>query len=121
MPGVEYKTTHPKTREQWQERLQKNHLTSPGIWLIYYKKETDKRKFHYPDAVEEALCFRWIDSAPGKSDEERAMLKFTPRKPKSMWSKLNKQRIEKLTEQKLMPPAGLIKIEQAKKMEAGIL
>lgn len=99
MPGVEYKTTHPKTRKQWRKWLQKNHSTSPGTWLIYYKKGTGKRKFHYPDAAEEALCFGWIGSAPGKSDEERAMLKFTPRKSKSMWIKLNKQKIENLTEQ----------------------
>ena len=64
--------------------------------------------------MEEALCFGWIDSQPRKIDDERSALKFTPRKPKSVWSKLNKQRIEKLIEQKLMAPAGLVKIEQAK-------
>ena len=111
----EYKITHPKTRSQWRKWLEKNHSTSPGVWLTYYKKESGKRKFDYADAVEEALCFGWIDSLPGKIDDERSALKFTPRKQKSIWSKLNKQRIEKLIEQKLMTPAGLKKIEEAKK------
>ena len=115
MHVADYKTTHPKTRSQWRKWLEKNHSTSPGIWLIYYKKGTGKRKFDYADAVEEALCFGWIDSQPRKIDDERSALKFTPRKPKSVWSKLNKQRIEKLIEQKLMTFAGLDKIELAKR------
>lgn len=114
-PKQEYKTTHPKTRNAWRKWLEKNHSNSPGIWLIYYKKESGKRKFDYADAVEEALCFGWIDSLPRKIDDERSALKFTPRKPKSVWSKLNKQRIEKLLEQKLMTRSGLAKIELAKK------
>src|SRR5215204_2750450 len=115
MPVVEYKTAHPKTRNAWRKWLEKNHSTSPGVWMIYYKKETGKRKFNMADAVEEALCFGWIDSLPRKIDEERSSLKFTPRKPKSVWSKINKQRIEKLIEQKLMTPGGMSKIEEAKK------
>ena len=83
--------------------------------MIYYKKETGKRKFDMADAVEEALCFGWIDSIAQKLDDERTMQKFTPRKPKSVWSKINKHRIEKLIDQKLMTPAGLATIERAKK------
>jgi len=115
MRRTEYKTTHPKTRDAWRKWLEKNHSTSPGIWMIYYKKETGKRKFDMADAVEEALCFGWIDSVANKLDAERSMQKFTPRKPKSVWSKINKQRVEKLIVQKLMTPAGLAKIELAKK------
>jgi uncharacterized protein YdeI (YjbR/CyaY-like superfamily) len=111
----DYKTFHPKTRKQWRQWLEKNHSSSPGIWMIYYKKESGKRKFTYADAVEEALCFGWIDSQPKKIDAERSALKFTPRKAKSILSKLNKQRIEKLIEQNLMTAPGLAKIEQAKK------
>lgn len=111
----DYKTFHPKTREQWRKWLQKNHSKASGVWMIYFKKESGKRKFTYADAVEEALCFGWIDSLPRKIDDERSALKFTPRKPKSGWSKLNKQRIEILIEKKLMTPAGLVKIEHAKK------
>lgn len=114
MPSVEYKTFHPKTRSQWRKWLEKNHSYSPGIWMIYYKKETGKRTFSYDEAVEEALCFGWIDSLPRKLDAKRAMLKFTPRKPKSIWSKLNKERVEKLIKNKLMTEAGLSIIEQAK-------
>ena len=114
-PKQDYKTTHPKTRSDWRKWLEKNHSTSPGVWMIYYKKETGKRKFDMAEAVEEALCFGWIDSVAQKLDDERTMQKFTPRKPKSVWSKINKQRIEKLIEQKLMAPVGLVKIELAKK------
>ena len=114
MAVADYKSIHPKTRSQWRKWLEKNHATSPGIWMIYYKKETGKRKFDMAEAVEEALCFGWIDSVAQKLDDERTMQKFTPRKPKSVWSKINKQRIEKLINQKLMTRAGLAKIEQAK-------
>lgn len=113
-PKQDYKTIHPKTRGQWRKWLERNHSTSPGIWLTYYRKETGKRKFSTADAVEEALCFGWIDSLSRKLDEERTLLKFTPRKPKGVWSKLNKQRIEKLIDQKLMTAAGLRKIEEAR-------
>jgi len=115
MPKTDYKAFHPKTRQEWRSWLQKNNSTSPGIWMIYFKKESGKRKFSYADAVEEALCFGWIDSAPRKIDDERSALKFTPRKIKSVWSKLNKQRIKKLIEQGLMTAPGLARIDQAKK------
>ena len=115
MQTPEYKTTHPKTKEQWRQWLEKNHTSSPGVWLIYYKKSTGKRSFSWSEAVDEALCFGWIDSLPRKLDEERAMLKFTPRKPKSIWSEINKKKIEILINEKRMTPAGLAKIEQAKK------
>lgn len=115
MAAPEYKTFHPKTRKAWRQWLEKNHSSSPGIWLIYYKKDSGKPRVSYDESVEEALCFGWIDSLPRKLDEERSMLKFTPRKPKSVWSQLNKTRIEKLIEAKLMMPAGLAAIETAKK------
>lgn len=115
MKKADYKTTHPKTRSQWRKWLQKNHTTSPGIWFIYYKKETGKPRVSYDEAVEEALCFGWIDSLPRKLDEGRSMLKFTPRKTKSVWSQLNKTRVKKLIEQKLMTEAGIASIETAKR------
>jgi len=114
MAATNYKTFHPKTRSQWRKWLEKNHAISPGIWLVFYKTETGKRKFSYEEAVEEALCFGWIDSLPRKLDDERSMLKYSPRKPNSVWSKINKQRIEQLIKNKLMKPAGLAKIELAK-------
>lgn len=115
MPDKDYKTFHPKTRSQWRKWLEKNHTTSPGIWLIYYKTKTGKRKFSYDEAVEEALCFGWIDSLPRKLDNERSMLKYTPRKSKSVWSKLNKERVERLIANKQMTAAGIAVIELAKK------
>ncbi len=110
-----YKSFHPKTRKQWRQWLGKNHTKSPGIWLIYNKKSTGKAKLIYNDAVEEALCFGWIDSTLRPLDDERFMQRFTPRKPKSGWSGLNKKRIEKMIAERLMTKAGLEKIEAAKK------
>jgi uncharacterized protein YdeI (YjbR/CyaY-like superfamily) len=114
MSSPDYKTFHPKTRKQWRDWLEKNHITSPGVWMVYYKKETGKARVSYDESVEEALCFGWIDSLPRKLDEERSMLKFTPRKPKSVWSQLNKSRVEKLVQKNLMMPAGQAIIEIAK-------
>jgi len=104
---------HPRDRQQWREWLQNNHDTSSGIWFIYYRKASGKVRVSYDDAVEEALCFGWIDSLPRKLDDQRSKLLFTPRKPKSVWSRLNKQRVEKLIEQSLITEAGLKKIEAA--------
>jgi uncharacterized protein YdeI (YjbR/CyaY-like superfamily) len=118
MSASEYKTTHPKTRKGWRQWLEKNHSSSPGIWFTYYKKESGKPRVKYDEAVEEALCFGWIDSLPRKLDHERSMLKFTPRKPKSVWSKLNRTRVEKLIKQKLMTAAGMARIEEAKKNDS---
>ena len=114
----DYKTTHPKTRSDWRKWLEKNQATSPGIWIIYYKKESGKRKFSYADAVEEALCFGWIDSTIRPLDNERYMQRFTPRKPKSGWSAINKKRIEKMMEAGLMTKAGHDAIEIAKKNDS---
>lgn len=114
MPATEYKSFHPKTRKSWRTWLEKNHQKAPGIWMVFYKAESGKPRLSYDDAVEEALCFGWIDSLPRKLDAERSSLKFTPRKPKSVWSQLNKQRVTKLVQEGLMMPAGLAAIERAK-------
>lgn len=114
MPVTEYKSFHPKTRKAWRQWLEKNHQKSQGIWLVYYKAESGKARLPYADAVEEALCFGWIDSLPRKLDNERSKLKFTPRKPKSVWSQLNKQRITKLIQEGQMMPAGMAAIQRAK-------
>jgi uncharacterized protein YdeI (YjbR/CyaY-like superfamily) len=107
-------STHPKTRAEWRAWLKENHTSKEGIWLISYKKGTGKPRIDYDEAVEEALCFGWIDSKPNKLDEERSLLWFAPRQPRSGWSKLNKQRVERLMEQGLMMSAGLAKVEAAK-------
>jgi uncharacterized protein YdeI (YjbR/CyaY-like superfamily) len=106
---------HPLNRRQWRKWLEENHEKSRGIWFVYYKKATGKSRVSYDEAIEEALCFGWIDSVTRKFDDERSKLLFTPRKPKSVWSKLNKERVEKLIEKNLMTEIGLAKIEAAKR------
>ncbi len=98
---------YPGTREEWREWLKKNHDSKPGIWLIYYKKHTGKPSVPYHEAVEEALCFGWIDSTVKKIDEERYMQKFTPRNLKSTWSALNVKRMERLIRDKKVNRKGL--------------
>jgi uncharacterized protein YdeI (YjbR/CyaY-like superfamily) len=105
---------HPLSREQWRAWLMKNYDKSAGIWFVYFKKATNKPRVTYDEAVEEALCFGWIDSVPRKFDDERSKLLFTPRKAKSVWSKPNKERAAKLIENGAMTEAGLKKIEAAK-------
>jgi uncharacterized protein YdeI (YjbR/CyaY-like superfamily) len=111
----EFPDFHPLTRKEWRDWLRENHDKFSGIWFVYFKKHTGKSSVTYDEAVEEALCFGWIDSLPRKFDDERSKLLFTTRKPKSVWSKLNKTRIEKLIENGLMTEIGLAKIEAAKR------
>jgi len=118
MASAELKTFYARDRKAWRDWLQKNHSKSQGVWLIYYKKSSGKERLEYSDAVEEALCFGWIDSTARPIDHEKYMQRFTPRKPKSGWSALNKRRIEKMIEQNLMTKAGIEKIEEAKKSGA---
>ncbi|OKH41866.1 hypothetical protein NIES2101_33635 [Calothrix sp. HK-06] len=108
------KSIYASSRQEWRQWLRENHSTCIGIWLIYYKVKSGKPSVKYSEAVKEALCFGWIDSKVKSLDALTYMQIFTPRKPKSVWSKLNKQYIEELTEQGLMTEAGLIKIEAAK-------
>jgi len=107
-------TVYASDRQAWRQWLERNHRTSPGIWLIYYKVKSGKPSIQYSEAVKEALCFGWIDSKVKSLDEDRYQQIFTPRKPKSVWSKLNKQYIEELLQQGQTTPAGLEKINAAK-------
>ena len=101
-------------RDDWRAWLRRNHDTEKEIWLIYYKKHTGKPRIPYDDAVEEALCFGWIDSIIKKIDDEKFAQKFTPRKGKSKWSELNKRRARKMVKEDKMTEAGLAKIKDAK-------
>ncbi len=103
-----------KNRDEWRKWLKENHAVANGIWLVYYKKHTGKPSVPYNDAVEEALCFGWIDSIIKRIDEERYMQKFTPRNDGSTWSELNKKRVEKMIAQGKMTEFGLKKIKIAK-------
>ena len=108
-------SVHPKTRADWRAWLSEHHQRDQGVWLITYKKATGKPRIDNNGAVEEALCFGWIDSKPNKLDDERSMLWFAPRKPGSGWSKINKERIARMIAAGLMMPPGLEKIEAAQK------
>lgn len=101
-------------RAAWRAWLRKHHAKSPGIWLVRYKKASGDLHFSYADMVEEALCFGWIDATARLLDADRSMQLLCPRKPKSIWSKVNKERLERLIAAGLMAPAGLKAIETAK-------
>ncbi|WP_296705588.1 YdeI family protein [Algoriphagus sp.] len=107
-------TFQAKSREDWRKWLKKNHSTEKSVWLIIYKKESGIPSIYYPEAVDEALCFGWIDSKPNKRDRDSYYQFFSKRNPKSNWSKVNKEKIAKLIEKGLMQPAGLEMIEIAK-------
>src|SRR5262249_12734 len=105
---------HLTTRAEWRAWLEQHHTGPAGVWLISFKKGTGKPRVAYEEAVEEALCFGWIDSTQRTLDDARAVLWCAPRKPRTAWSELNKQRIERLLAAGLMAPTGLAKIEAAK-------
>ena len=108
-------SVHPKSRAEWRKWLEKNHTRNEGVWLISFKKATGKPRVDYDESVEEALCFGWIDSKGNKLDEERSMLWFAPRRAGTGWSKFNKERVARLIKAKRLAPAGLAKINAAKK------
>ena len=110
------KLVYKKTRTAWRVWLAKNHdKEDRGIWLVFYKKETNKPTMNYGEAVEEALCFGWIDGLIKKLDDEKYARKFMPRKLDSLWSATNKKRIDKLIKEKQMTKIGLAKVDAAKK------
>src|SRR4051812_15837878 len=103
-----------KDRNEWRRWLEQNHETAKEIRLVYYKLSTKKPSITYEESVEEALCFGWIDGVRNGIDEESYMLRFTPRKPKSMWSVVNQERVAKLMAAGKMTDAGLKLVEIAK-------
>jgi uncharacterized protein YdeI (YjbR/CyaY-like superfamily) len=107
-------TFHAKTRQEWRKWLEENHQSEKSVWLIIYKKESETPSVYYLEAVDEALCFGWIDSKPNKRDDNSYYQFFSKRNPKSNWSKVNKEKVAKLIEQGLMQSAGFEMIEIAK-------
>ncbi|MFC1838985.1 YdeI family protein [Thermodesulfobacteriota bacterium] len=103
-----------KNRKEWRDWLRRNHNKSNGAWLVFYKKHTGIASLEYDEAVEEALCFGWIDNIIKKIDDEKYVRKLTPRKPDSRWSELNKKRVKKLKKQGLMTKAGIVRIDEAR-------
>jgi uncharacterized protein YdeI (YjbR/CyaY-like superfamily) len=104
----------PKSRTAWRDWLDKNHASSTGVWLVYAKKHSRLPSLTYNDAVEEALCFGWIDSKINPIDDAFYMQIFTPRKLTSAWSRLNKARVERLLAAGLMTSAGVAVVKAAK-------
>ena len=98
------KTAYFNSREKWRDWLKENFQTEKEIWLIYPNKSTGKQRILYNDAVEEALCFGWIDSTMKKYDATHSMQRFTPRNPKSAYSQPNKERLKWLAENKMLHP-----------------
>lgn len=103
-----------KNAREWREWLHDNHHSSKGVYLVFYKVDSKKESMRWEDAVQVAICYGWIDSTVKRLDDERRRQMFTPRKDKSVWSKLNKTYIEKLIAENLMHESGLRKIEIAK-------
>jgi uncharacterized protein YdeI (YjbR/CyaY-like superfamily) len=106
---------HPTTRAQWRAWLAAHQDDTEGVWLVSWKKSVGKPFVGYDDVVEEALCVGWVDSKPASLDGERGMLWIAPRKPRSSWSRLNKQRVERLIAAGVMTPRGLAVVEQAQR------
>jgi uncharacterized protein YdeI (YjbR/CyaY-like superfamily) len=104
-----------ESRQVWRRWLRKNGLVSSGVWLVLCKKNSGETRITYAEAVEEALCYGWIDSTVNKLDEKRYLQYFAPRKPKSIWSKSNKKRVVKLIREGRMTARGLAKINAAKR------
>lgn len=115
MAASEYPRVHLKTVAEFRRWLREHHDTTPGLWLVGYRSSTGKPAIAYDDAVEEALCWGWIDSVVKPVDDERTMSLYTPRRSGSGWSRSNKDRVAKLVRDGRMQPAGLAKIEQAKR------
>ena len=101
------KTLHAEDRDEWRKWLERNHAAQVEIWLVFFKHQPAKKQISYEESVEEALCFGWIDSIIQKVDEGRYARKFTPRKKKSRWSALNKQRAAKMMRAGKMTEPGL--------------
>ncbi len=105
---------YPENRQQWREWLQKNHDKEQSVWVVYYKVKSGKSSMSWSEAVDEALCFGWIDSTRKTLDESSFIQFFTRRKPKSVWSKINKEKVERLISEGKMMQAGFDSIERAK-------
>jgi uncharacterized protein YdeI (YjbR/CyaY-like superfamily) len=101
-------------RAAWRRWLAERHEQREAIWLVFHKKTSDGTGPSYEEAVEEALCFGWIDSTANKLDEHRNLQLFAPRNPRSTWARSNKERVARLEREGLLAPAGIAAIEVAK-------
>ena len=98
----------------WAEWLRANHDSAPGVWMRLAKKDAGLRSVTYAEALDEALCYGWIDSHKKSFDEQSWLQKFTPRGPRSIWSRINRDKVQALVEQGRMKPAGIAAVDAAK-------
>jgi uncharacterized protein YdeI (YjbR/CyaY-like superfamily) len=112
------KTFTARTREQWRKWLAANHDSESEVWLVFHKIHTGQPSIGYEEAVEEALCFGWIDSIIKRLDEDRYARKFTPRKPDSRWSTANRRRYADLQARGLLAEPGLMRAPTARSGDA---
>ena len=110
-PGEAAKFATPADFEDW---LEANHEQSPGIWLMIAKKGSTIRSITYPEAIEVALCFGWIDGQKARHDDQHWLQRFSPRSTRSRWSEINRGKAEELTAVGRMRPAGIAEVERAK-------
>jgi uncharacterized protein YdeI (YjbR/CyaY-like superfamily) len=105
---------HADDRATWRAWLETNHATARGAWRVTWRARAGRVRLEYEAAIEEALCFGWVDSTGGHLDDERGKLYFAPRKARSSWAASNKARVERLIAEGRMAPAGLAAIDRAK-------
>lgn len=105
-----------ETRAQWRDWLAKNGESHDEIWLVMYRKGSGKAGVDYVEAVEEALCFGWVDSKTIRRDADSRLQRFSPRQPRSAWSKVNRERVERLIESGLMAAPGQLVVDHAKRV-----
>lgn len=117
----EVETYYPQNRAAWRQWLEENHQSKQAVWLIYYTKKSNIPSISWREAVDEALCFGWIDSTRKKVDDSSSIQYFSKRKPKSIWSKINKEIVQVLIENNSMTKAGFESIEIAKQNGSWII
>src|SRR3954469_15159178 len=111
-------TVTVRSREEWRKWLREHHASESGIWLVFHKRRTEQPLVSYNDAVDEALCYGWIDSLVKRLDDDRYARKFTPRKPDSKWSSINRRRYADLQARGLLAPPGLERAPTARSGDA---
>jgi uncharacterized protein YdeI (YjbR/CyaY-like superfamily) len=114
LPSRELPILSFKDQAAWHDWLAENYSLESGIWIRFYKKDSSVPTIRYAEALDEALCFGWIDGQAKKYDEQSYLQKFTPRRARSMWSKRNIEHVSRLTDEGRMQPAGLQQVEAAK-------
>ena len=111
---IDYKIIAFKDSGKWRQWMEKNHNSTDGVWLRMYKKDSGVKSIKYAEALDVALCYGWIDGQSKKYDELSYIQKFTPRRKRSIWSKQNREHVNRLTKAKLMAYAGIKEVERAK-------